>query len=70
MIITRIEIWQTRNSDKEYYQKEALRRLKILLLKVIILVISMEILRWKQKNSMKRDQYLIFNVQGQSRIYW
>ena len=70
MIITRIEIWQTRNSDKEYYQKEALRRLKILLQKVIILVISMEILRWKQKNSMKRDQYLIFNVQGQSRIYW
>ena len=69
MIITRIEIWQTRNSDKEYYQKEALRRLKILLQKVI-LVISMEILRWKQKNSMKRDQYLIFNVQGQSRIYW
>ena len=70
MIITRIEIWQTRNSDKEYYQKEALRRLKILLQKVIILVISMEILRWKQKNSMKRDQYLIFNVKGQSRIYW
>ena len=70
MIITRIEIWQTRNSDKEYYQKEALRRLKILLQKVIILVISMEILRWKQKNSMKRYQYLIFNVQGQSRIYW
>ena len=70
MIITRIEIWQTRNSDKEYYQKEALRRLKILLQKVIILVICMEILRWKQKNSMKRDQYLIFNVQGQSRIYW
>ena len=70
MIITRIEIWQTRNSDKEYYQKEALRRLKILLQKVIILVISMEILRWKQMNSMKRYQYLIFNVQGQSRIYW
>ena len=70
MIITRIEIWQTRNSDKEYYHKEALRRLKILLQKVIILVISMEILRWKQKNSMKRYQYLIFNVQGQSRIYW